>query len=38
MYNSNQISKITSYDPIRIKADRYFDKTFLDPILPNSDL
>ena len=38
MYNSNKINKNISADPIRIKADKYFDKTFLDPVLPNSEL
>ena len=38
MYNSIKINKNISVDPIRIKADKYFDKTFLDPVLPNSEL
>ena len=38
MYNSNKINKNISADPIRIKADKYFDKTFLDPVLLNSEL
>ena len=35
MYNTNKINNNISADPIRIKADKYFDKTFLDPVLPN---
>jgi hypothetical protein len=38
MYNSNKINKNISAHPIRIKADKYFDKTFLDSVLPNSEL
>ena len=38
MYNTNKINNNISADPIRIKADKYFDKTFLDPVLPNSYL